>query len=644
MHTPLPTQPDTEFIDFQQAVAGVYSLERELGRGGMGIVFLAREVRLARPVAIKVLPRMLALGRPELRERFVREAQMAAQLSHPNIVAIHQVAEAGEFVYFVMAYIEGETLGERLRSKGALTPVEGARIFRDVGWALAYAHLRGIVHRDIKPDNILLERGTGRALVTDFGIAGDIETASTADGAYVRGTVHYLSPEQAAGAAVDGRSDLYSLGVTAYYALTGRLPFDGPSVTAVMIAHATKRAKSIVEIASHVPHKLAEAIERCIEKAPERRWPSGEKFAEAVDASVEAPKELPAPMRAWLTQGERSRGLKFVVTLYGTSGFVGLLVAKQPLWALALASVAGALVFLPMVTALRRLVAGGFGLEEIRASVATHNLRKREEMEYESSAALALTPRRLGVISATLGVAATVGTIWINSVPALGRTMVPGLTVIAGVLTVLTGVTAFIRHTQLGRNKWLGSPRLRFWRSKWGERIYRIASRGIQRTVSASTALPQHTEVALGRALDALFESLPKATRKELKDVPETVRRLEEEARKLRESLDAIDAAIAAAERAEQPAHVRELEREHERITARLASTVTALETIRLGLLRLQIGAAPVSTVTEAIAAATRIGEEIDRADSAQREVSAALKPLRSPQLSQLPEAEKTPV
>jgi hypothetical protein len=644
MHTPLPTQPDTEFIDFQQAVAGVYSLERELGRGGMGIVFLAREVRLARPVAIKVLPRMLALGRPELRERFVREAQMAAQLSHPNIVAIHQVAEAGEFVYFVMAYIEGETLGERLRSKGALTPVEGARIFRDVGWALAYAHLRGIVHRDIKPDNILLERGTGRALVTDFGIAGDIETASTADGAYVRGTVHYLSPEQAAGAAVDGRSDLYSLGVTAYYALTGRLPFDGPSVTAVMIAHATKRAKSIVEIASHVPHKLAEAIERCIEKAPERRWPSGEKFAEAVDASVEAPKELPAPMRAWLTQGERSRGLKFVVTLYGTSGFVGLLVAKQPLWALALASVAGALVFLPMVTALRRLVAGGFGLEEIRASVATHNLRKREEMEYESSATLALTPRRLGIISATLGVAATVGAIWINSVPALGRTMLPGLTVIAGALTVLTGVTAFIRHTQLGRNKWLGSPRLRFWRSKWGERLYRIASRGIQRTVSASTALPQHTEVALGRALDALFESLPKATRKELKDVPETVRRLEEEARKLRESLDAIDAAIAAAERAEQPAHVRELEREHERITARLASTVTALETIRLGLLRLQIGAAPVSTVTEAIAAATRIGEEIDRADSAQREVSAALKPLRSPQLSQLPEAEKTPV
>jgi hypothetical protein len=628
MHTPLPTHPDAEFIDFQQAVAGQYSLERELGRGGMGIVFLAREVRLARPVAIKVLPRALALGRPELRERFVREAQMAAQLSHPNIVAIHQVAEAGEFVYFVMAYIEGETLGERLRAKGALTPAEGARIFRDVGWALAYAHLRGIVHRDVKPDNILLERGTGRALVTDFGIAGDIETASIADGAYIRGTVHYLSPEQAAGAGVDGRSDLYSLGVTAYYALTGRLPFDGPSVTAVMIAHATKRAKSIVEHASHVPHKLADAVERCIEKLPERRWQSGEKFAEAIDAAVEAPKELPAPMRAWLTQGERSRGLKFVVTLYGTSGFVGLLLAREPVWALGLATVAATLVLLPMLTALRRLIAGGFGLEEIRSAVATYNQRKREEMEYESSATFALTPRRLGVMSATLGTAAVAGTIWINLVPWLQRTMMPGLVVIVAALTVITGVTAFIRHMQLGRNKWLGSPRLRFWRSKWGERLFRLAARGMQRPVSTSTALPQHTEVALGRALDALFESLPKATRKELKEVPETVRRLEDEARKLRESLDAIDAAIAAAERAEQPAHARELEREHERITARLGSTVTALETIRLGLLRLQIGAAPVSTVTEAIEAAARIGVEIDIAADAQREVSAVMRRL----------------
>jgi len=179
----IPTPPDAEFIEFQRAIAGRYSLERELGRGGMGVVYLARELRLARPVAIKVLPRALAESRPELRERFVREAQMAAQLSHPNIVPIHHVDEADDSVFFVMAYIDGETLGDRLRTRGALASTEAARILREVAWALAYAHLRGIVHRDVKADNILLERGSGRALVSDFGIAGELQTPSTADGA-----------------------------------------------------------------------------------------------------------------------------------------------------------------------------------------------------------------------------------------------------------------------------------------------------------------------------------------------------------------------------------------------------------------------------------------------------------------------------
>src|SRR2546421_3873686 len=167
----MPDRPDRLFLDFQSALAGRYSLERELGRGGMGIVYLAREVRLDRLVAIKLLPPARTRD-GKLRERFLREARTAAKLSHPHIIPIFTVDEVGEFVFFAMAYVAGETLTERVVRRGPLAASDAARGLREVAWALAYAHSQGLVHRDVKPDKIMLEDASGPALGAGFGVSG----------------------------------------------------------------------------------------------------------------------------------------------------------------------------------------------------------------------------------------------------------------------------------------------------------------------------------------------------------------------------------------------------------------------------------------------------------------------------------------
>src|SRR2546428_583041 len=216
-----------------QALGSSYTVEGELGRGGMGVVYQARDERLKRQVAIKVLPPELAF-REEIRIRFLREAETAARLSHPHIVPIHSVGEGPDgLVYFVMACVDGESLAARLKRRGRLPAEEARRAMIETADALGAAHAVGIIHRDVKPDNILLEGSRGRVVVTDFGIAKALSSTTgsatlTATGVAI-GTPHYMSPEQAAGdREIDGRSDLYSLGVVSYQTLTGELPFSAP--------------------------------------------------------------------------------------------------------------------------------------------------------------------------------------------------------------------------------------------------------------------------------------------------------------------------------------------------------------------------------------------------------------------------------
>src|SRR3954471_23281721 len=248
-------ESETAFIALQTALAGEYSLDRELGRGGMGVVYLAREVRLARPGALKGFPPELA-RRAELRDAFLHEAQTAAQLSHPNIVPVYAAGERGGYAYIVMAYVDGITLREQSRTRGPLLPGQAARLLREVSWALAYAHAAGIVHRDVSAENILLERGTDRAIVMDFGIASAMQTSALAADGRVMGNAHYVSPEQAAGEPLDARSDLYSLGIVGFYALTGRLPFDGPTPQIVVMKQLSVPAPPIASVATAVPPRL----------------------------------------------------------------------------------------------------------------------------------------------------------------------------------------------------------------------------------------------------------------------------------------------------------------------------------------------------------------------------------------------------
>lgn len=290
MPDPVTSASDAELrAHVERTLAATYEIDSELGRGGMGIVYKARDKRLKRIVAIKLLPPELAF-RSEIRSRFLREAETSAALSHPNIVPIYSVDERDGLVFFVMQYVEGENLARRIQGTGPMAVDDVRRVLREVAGALALAHSRDVVHRDIKPDNILLNQEDGRAIVTDFGIARAVSDGAdsrlTATGVAI-GTPHFMSPEQCAGdREIDGRADLYSLGVVGYQMLTGELPFTANTTPALLVKQISEAPTPVERKRAGIPDDLARIVMRLLEKDPANRFADATALEQALESGV----------------------------------------------------------------------------------------------------------------------------------------------------------------------------------------------------------------------------------------------------------------------------------------------------------------------------------------------------------------------
>ena len=619
---------DALFLSFQEAVAGRYSLERELGRGGMGVVYLAREVRLDRPVAIKLLPPELA-AQQTLRDRFLREARTAARLSHPYVVPIHSVDEIDGFVFYVMAYVDGETLAQRVIARGPLPPHDVTRILREVAWALAYAHAQGIVHRDIKPANILIERGNERSMVTDFGIARAAQGGDTAIGE-VLGTPEYMSPEQAAGDPLDGRSDLYALGVVGFFALTGELPFTAPTVQGVLMQHLTKPAPPVSSRARGVPASLAQVIDKCLQKEVRARYATGEALADALAPALEKRPEVPVPIRVLLDR--RRAGLlivPFAMTLPLASGAIARMAhhgvtvrGVGVVLALAVIGIGGPLTMI--VSRVRRLLRLGYAPDDIAVALRTSCARRREEFLFEFGPERSKRERLFRAAGAA-GLLIALG----SGTAALAGHR-PVLVPLA-VISAYVGIVGTVVSQKWSRLRNATDPLWsRFWQGRPGRLLARIASIRLgQRAVAAN----RPTELAIAMSAEAVFATLSKDLRQSLGDVPEALRGLEARARTARARIAELDVAIVDAER--QPGHgastdrrdslVRDLTAARAVAETRLAEVVTALENLRLDLLRLRAGAGTAEGITRDIAAAKALGDEADRLLAATREVDETL-------------------
>ena len=526
---------DPAVVALQESLVGRFSIERELGRGGMATVYLARDVKLDRPVAIKVLHAGLAAD-PGARDRFVREARIAARLAHPHIVPIYAVEASDSHVFIVMAVIDGETLGARLRRRGAMPSDEAERMLRETAWALGYAHAHGVIHRDLTLENILLERGTGRALLADFGIAAERDVA---DSGPMFGTPGFLAPEVIRGDPADHRADLYALGVIGWTVLTGRAPFTAESSAQLLAKHLVQPAPSLGEHAHGVSRRLVSAIQACLAKDADAR-PADTGALLAILERAPEPVAIAPALRNWFTRWERIRPVYALATpilalqtwllVWGFLQFQseGLLTAAivSSVLTITAVPVLGHLVF--EVLTLRKLHRLGFGVHDIRAAYPLWN------------DSLALERRREGIppLPGRVVFDLTVVGVFLHFV--VFAIVYPGLsfwfppdhpTVSVPFIreTILTMMSTAYLATLTGIGIGFASPGFRlapggrfrrlverFWKSSFAGAITRLAGAGQNRQLQASSTLHRNTELVLGLAVDDLWNAIPASLREGL--------------------------------------------------------------------------------------------------------------------------------
>jgi eukaryotic-like serine/threonine-protein kinase len=539
----------------------------------------------------------------------------------------------GSFVFFAMAYVEGKTLSARVRERGPLAPSEAARMLREVAWALGYAHEQGVIHRDVKPDNILLEDATGRAMVADFGIAGLVKDAESWRGGEIIGTPEFMSPEQALGETIDHRSDLYSLGAVGFFALSGRLPFNGDTASAVLAQQVSQAPPPLATIAPGVPRRLGQIVDQCLAKDRQQRPQSAGHLGEQLSRNLEHRKELPVALRAFVKHDARLDGAG--VLLYP----FGMVIVTSTFGAYAGAGAAfltfiGSMTLVPaavLVYRARGLLNTGFQHADLDVAFKAEIERGREDRAFGAGHKPTIFEKIMrGTALASwttfgVGLLSLFTTVSTDAAPVFGG-------MVFGFVTTVATLSSFGWLVFLQRRRDVDSE---FWGKLWtgrlGKWMFRLARAVFPLKTTAAAMTHRPTELVIAMAADQLYEGLPKHVKKGLGDLPDVVSRLEADARRMRARLEELQdtdldgpASREGGERAERV--VAQLRRDRELIQNRLADTVAALETIRLSLLHLHAGKVSIRSLTTDLGRARAIAEDVDRLMEGHKEVEMVLK------------------